>query len=551
MRTLLFLLSCLVTFPLSAQQPTSEQVARVQRGDSLRRVFKQQPDGGITMALQHVKAEPRNPFAYLVLADVYATKEQYPQAIKAYRQGYKYVGKGLTFERRILLSMEANTHLAAGDTLACYRLFDKVLNQHPHHDWFNLRYAELSEQQGKIAQARTYYRRGVLSGNLNNRMALANFELRQENYVAAIAQYDSVRSVNPLNPELVERLPRALIAAGEYDRAFPLVFDHVGSTGAAYPSLVAIRYLYQAQPERVMSELQKRRLERPRQSAWPIAEGYLHGAHQRTFEAVQCYQTAWDLEPNSALDELLVWGYDALAQPERTLLHLERLSDDEIANADYIAAQKTRLFFEAGRFEEALTAINAYIAENDTLTQRYAQRMNMLMACHRDAEALADCEYLLIREPHHYRHHYTHGRLLHSLGREKEAQQAFEKAAALILEATASEAQDNQKSKDQLFATLNFVYFYLGKREEALRWFDARMDKQPTPGEIYDAACLHALLGNQDRAMTYLRAAMEAGYLHIFHIQTDRDLESLHSLPEFQQLIHEYHEKIKRGEIRR
>lgn len=548
MRKILFLLVVLLGLPLAAQQPTPEQLNLVMRSNTLQRTFKQEPDGGIAMALQHVKAEPKNPFAYLVLSEIYLTAGKSKEAFKTLKEGFKHAGKGMTFERGILTSFEVDYLLKAGDTLSACKSLEHSLKLDPNHAWCNVRYAEISEQQGKIDCARRHFHRAVQSGVLKNRMALADFEFRQNNLSAAIAQYDSVRSVDPLNRDLVERLPRALMAAKQFDRALPLVFDHVGSTNALYSSLISLRILYHHQPEKVMAELRNRHIERPKQIAWPIAEGYLHGHHGKTFEAVKCYQSAWDIEPSSRLDQLLSWGYGALAQPDRAVFHLERLPDDE--NNQYFTSNLPRFYFEAGQYDKALEALNAQIAENDTSAYLYGQRMGMLTIVHRDAEALADCEYLLKKEPKNLHLNLSHGRLLHYLGRKDEAQQAFEATCRLVLEKMLTDGLSDPNFRGVAPAALDFAYFYLGKHEEALNALKERLNDVHTADDLYNAACLHALMGDKEQAMTYLKRAMELGYLKIFHIKTDRDLETLHNLPEFQQLIKETHEKIKDGTLR-
>lgn len=545
MRKILFLLVVLLGLPLAAQQPTPEQLNLVMRSNTLQRTFKQEPDGGIAMALQHVKAEPKNPFAYLVLSEIYLKAGKQQEAFKALKKGMKHVGKGLTFERRILTNYEFNSYLKTGDTLSAYQSLDEVLKLDPLQGWFNGQYAEISEKQGKIDQARAYHLRGVRGGGFQNRIDLANFEIRQGNYRAAIAQLDTVRLTDPLNKDVVERLPFALIADGQYDRALPLVLDFLGSSNAIYPSLKTIRLLYEYQPEKVITALHQRHIERPKQTSWLIAEGYIYGNTGRTYEAVKCYQTAWDVEPSDRLNQLLGWGYGVLAQPERAIYHLELLPDDK--TSEYFKEELPRHYFEAGMHDKAIEASNEQIRKSKNPTSLIAQRMGMLAAMHNDLAALDDCEHLLKSDPKNLHLNFSRGRLLYYLGRHEEAKKALEATQLLILEKMLNDGLSNPNFRDVAPSLLDFTYFYLGEHQEALATLEKRLSDVHGAPELYDAACLHALLGNKDKAMFYLKRAMELGYLKIFHIKTDRDLESLHDIPEFQKLIDEYHEKVKNG----
>lgn len=545
MRNIFLLFAFLVSLSLSAQQPTPEQIALMMRSDTLQRVFKQQADGGIALAQQHVKAEPKNPFAYLVLSEIYLKAGKQQEAFKALKKGMKHVGKGLTFERRILTNYEFNSYLKTGDTLSAYQSLDEVLKLDSLHGWFNNQYAEISEKQGKIDQARAYHLRGVRGGGFQNRIDLANFEIRQGNYRAAIAQFDTVRLTEPLNKDVVERLPFALIADGQYDRALPLVLDFVGSSNAIYPSLKTIRLLYEYQPEKVIAALHQRHIERPKQTSWLIAEGYIYGSLGRTYESVKCYQTAWEIDPSDRLNQLLAWGYGALAQPDRAIYHLELLPDDE-AN-EYFKAELPRHYFEMGMHEKAVEISNEQIRKSKNPAPLVAQRLVMFTVMHKDLQALTDCEYLLKSDPKNLHLNLSRGRLLYYLGRHEEAKKALEATQLLIFEKILNDGLSNPNFRDVAPSELDFTYFYLGQHEEALATLENRLSDIHGAPELYDAACLHALLGNKDKAMFYLKRAMDLGYLKIYHIKTDRDLESLHDLPEFQKLIDEYHEKVKNG----
>lgn len=59
-------------------------------------------------------------------------------------------------------------------------------------------------------------------------------------------------------------------------------------------------------------------------------------------------------------------------------------------------------------------------------------------------------------------------------------------------------------------------------------------------GNLYDAACLYSLMGDKERAINYLRQALEHGYNRFTHIEKDDDLDNIRNEEEFKQLIEEY-----------
>lgn len=54
---------------------------------------------------------------------------------------------------------------------------------------------------------------------------------------------------------------------------------------------------------------------------------------------------------------------------------------------------------------------------------------------------------------------------------------------------------------------------------------------------LYNMACVKAVLGKSDQAMDYLERAALAGYTDFIHLEKDRDLQSLRDLPRFQTFL--------------
>jgi len=54
---------------------------------------------------------------------------------------------------------------------------------------------------------------------------------------------------------------------------------------------------------------------------------------------------------------------------------------------------------------------------------------------------------------------------------------------------------------------------------------------------LYNIACCEALRGNTDEALSFLQAAVNAGYRNLRHIEGDADLDSLRNLEAYQQIL--------------
>jgi uncharacterized protein YjaZ len=70
--------------------------------------------------------------------------------------------------------------------------------------------------------------------------------------------------------------------------------------------------------------------------------------------------------------------------------------------------------------------------------------------------------------------------------------------------------------------------------------------KAARSGNYYNAACCYALTGKTDSAMVLLQLAIAAGFKNALQLKADNDLNSLHTLPEWSQIVTRL-EKITMG----
>ena len=98
---------------------------------------------------------------------------------------------------------------------------------------------------------------------------------------------------------------------------------------------------------------------------------------------------------------------------------------------------------------------------------------------------------------------------------------------------------DWQTNKKEIFEQIyNSVKGMQGFEEIALIVHDK--DKK---GNCYDAACLYSVMGEKEKALSYLRQSLEDGYRRFAHIKRDRDLINIRNTEEFKVLLKEFEEK--------
>lgn len=122
---------------------------------------------------------------------------------------------------------------------------------------------------------------------------------------------------------------------------------------------------------------------------------------------------------------------------------------------------------------------------------------------------------------------------LAALGRDAEALDGYRRALAVV------ERHMELNPDDARAATMRAACLCrLGRHAEGLRWAEEAVGIDPRDvGVRYNAACIHALEGEPERALRELEEVVRAGYAHPDWMARDPDLASLRGDPRFQAII--------------
>ena len=98
-----------------------------------------------------------------------------------------------------------------------------------------------------------------------------------------------------------------------------------------------------------------------------------------------------------------------------------------------------------------------------------------------------------------------------------------------------------------------YALIHLGRKQEAIDWMN-RILKLDAKGNYYDAICLYSIMGMHNKAIFYLKCALESGYRNFGHLATDDDLDNIREMIEFKAIIEKwkkiYQEEIPKEEIK-
>ena len=131
-------------------------------------------------------------------------------------------------------------------------------------------------------------------------------------------------------------------------------------------------------------------------------------------------------------------------------------------------------------------------------------------------------------------------RFLAALHRKLRNDAAAQDAALKVIEITALKLEASLEDA-VLLSRLAEGYARFGGKEEAHASIRRVVELAPTDGlALYNCACAHALLGETNAAVLFLRRAFNSGFRGVIHsARVDSALESVREHPEFQQLVAE------------
>ncbi|MBL0210711.1 MAG: tetratricopeptide repeat protein [Holophagaceae bacterium] len=187
----------------------------------------------------------------------------------------------------------------------------------------------------------------------------------------------------------------------------------------------------------------------------------------------------------------------------------------------------------AGRTEEAEAAFERSLCLDPSLYEGAYFYARHCLAAGKPEMAIQFFEWAAVLRPEDFQAILLVAQVYHSLGVEDEAESARRKGLALVqqrLEHAPDDARARYLGANALVA--------LGEREKGLDW--ARMARSMDPDDpmlLYNLGCIHALAADPDEALDCLVRAVAGGLTQKDWILHDGDLDSIRSLPRYQDLV--------------
>ena len=525
-----------VLLPLSAQQNKDFEDYNVLRGVEM--LQNDEDQGEALMQFETaLEKNPRNGYAHFFIGLIHLNNDENGYALSAFDLAVKHLPKEDKETLALAHSKRALVHLALADTTAALTDLGTAIRLAPNdRNFFKQRgdlYYEMKrynlsdhdyEQMQKLNEMQALNKRDYYCYIGLGRNAVA-----RKDYDRALTLFDRVVRLDYKHEQGYSFRAEVYLRRHEYRRAAEdcvtalslmdmdnvtgskafQVFDALcdSAAGPLWKSLKAMQNdeRYQSKWPLLLAALERR------QKNYGLAVNYRLEAYGEQ-DYVTCYYVADDLASLKLYEAALSWNARAM--------------EGDPTDIDFLL-QRAQQLVGLRRYDEAKSVLDraqALDAENPDL---YLQRATIFSERKNYAAALEAMDMALSLKEESAFLHDQRGRLLLKMGQKERAAADFRRELAL------------EKTPDD-YSTSPFALYFLGQPKAAL----ARMDSIMAKGDdeqAYNAACIYALCGNKQQALTYLERALKSRkYTDFDHIDTDTDLDGLRNDADFKALVKQY-----------
>ena len=515
--------------PLAAQKGKDFEDYNVQRGFEML-----QNDEDLDEALKQfqtaLEKNPRNGYAHFFIGLIRLNNNENGNALSAFDLAVKHLPKKDKVMLALVQSKRALVHLELTDTTAALadlgtaiRLApnDKIYYQQRGDLYYEMSRYDLSdrdyEQMQKLDKGDTYSYMGM------GRNAVA-----RKDYDRAIALYDHVVQLAPEDDSGYSFRAEAYLLRHEYPRAvedFVTAISHMDDD-IDPKAFQVFGILCDSAAAPLQARLKVLHNEEPNLLIWPLLLAALERGQMNYGHAVNYRLEAYALKPANSTTYGLAADLASLNLHEAALSWNARAGAGDSTDID-IPLQRAQQLIELRRYDEAKAALDrAQALDAENIRLYLLRSMVHRKQKHYEAALEALDMALSLNEEAAFLHDLR-GRLLLKMGPKERAAEDFRRE--LALEKTPGD-----------YSTSPFALYFLGQPKAAT----ARMDSIMAKGDdeqAYNAACIYALCGNKQQALTYLERALKSRkYTDFDHIDTDTDLDGLRNDADFKALIKQY-----------
>ena len=478
---------------------------------------------------KEINEHPDNGYAFAWIALVRNYNEEFGRALTAANVAVKKIPSKDKEYKAFAFGTRAQVYLNLEDTIQALKDYSQAINIVPDDDRFYNQRAQVYYEQGKYDLADKDYLKmiSLKEGDVMGYMGIGRNANAQKRYEDAIKQFDYVVKLEPNYSSAYSFRAESYIGLKKYNEAIDDVISALG-IDRDRKAFYELQELADSAFEQTVAKLKVQKIKEPNEQSWDYDLGIVYERAAKYNKAIAYYKESLEKESNIITASRISSCYDDLGDYDKALEYCNQAIALDSVKTNYLY-EKANILDNAGRTQEAIKTMSDYIANTPDEPAGYYQR-GWFKDHSGDIEgALEDYTMAITLQPNEAYAYLNRGVLYRLKGENAKAESDFKQVVRLD-----SIPEDAECSF--------YAYYYLGQKDKAIEVLNTMLDKDKK-GNCYDAACLYSVMGEKEKALSYLRQSLEDGYRRFAHIKRDRDLINIRNTEEFKVLLKEFEEK--------
>lgn len=478
---------------------------------------------------KEINEHPDNGYAFAWIALVRNYNEEFGRALTAANVAVKKIPSKDKEYKAFAYGTRTQVYLNLEDTIQALKDYSQAINIVPDDDRFYNQRAQVYYEQGKYDLADKDYLKmiSLKEGDVMGYMGIGRNANAQKRYEDAIKQFDYVVKLEPNYSSAYSFRAESYIGLKKYNEAIDDVISALG-IDRDRKAFYELQELADSAFEQTVAKLKVQKIKEPNEQSWDYDLGIVYERAAKYNKAIAYYKESLEKESNIITASRISSCYDDLGDYDKALEYCNQAIALDSVKTNYLY-EKANILDNAGRTQEAIKTMSDYIANTPDEPAGYYQR-GWFKDHSGDIEgALEDYTMAITLQPNVAYAYLNRGVLYRLKGENAKAESDFKQVVRL--DSIPAEAECSF-----------YAYYYLGQKDKAIEILNTILDKDKK-GNCYDAACLYSVMGEKEKALSYLRQSLEDGYRRFAHIKRDRDLNNIRNTEEFKVLMKEYEEK--------
>lgn len=478
---------------------------------------------------KEINEHPDNGYAFAWIALVRNFNEEFGRALTAANIAVKKIPSKDKEYKAFAYGTRAQVYLNLEDTIQALKDYSQAINVMPDDDRLYNQRAQVYYEQEKYDLADKDYQKmiSLKAGDVMGYMGIGRNANAQKRYGDAIKQFDYVVKLDQNYSSAYSFRAESYIGLKKYNEAIDDVITALG-IDKDRKAFYELQELADSAFEQTVAKLKAQKIKEPNEQSWAYDLGVVYERAAKYNKAIAYYKESLEKESNIITASRISSCYDDLGDYDKALEYCDQAIALDSVKSDYLY-QKANILDNAGRSKEAIRVMGEYIANNPDMAEGYYRRGWFEDHSGNVEEAIEDYTMAITLQPNVAYAYLNRGVLYRLKGENAKAETDFKQVVRLD-----SIPEDAECSF--------YAYYYLGQKDKAIEVLNTALDKDKK-GNCYDAACLYSVMGEKEKALSYLRQSLEDGYRCFAHIKRDRDLNNIRNTEDFKVLMKEYEEK--------